>query len=85
MAAASPVNEPPSLFTGTLIIDSVAGPATNQPTPINSAIAASFISINALWTLLPDRMPKQLIRVRMPRVTAATACSGMASPDSSRK
>ena len=85
MAAARPSQVLFEAETGLLVRPESAGATTIQPKPINMTIAPSFVSIRALWTLLPARMPKQLMAVRTPRVRAATACSGIARPVSSWK
>ena len=51
----------------------------------SAAIAPIFSNMRALWTLLPARAPKQLIRVNVSSAAAAMALSFQATPVSARK
>jgi hypothetical protein len=78
IAVASPERAPPT-------VPATSSPALPRaadvnPTTINIKIAAIFVSISALCTLLPARTPSELTIASDPSVTAASSCVEMPQP-----
>ena len=59
--------------------------ASHQPTSTSMAIAAILSTINPLWTLLPERTPRQLISTSSASAETPITLSGTAECVSSLK